>query len=146
MEGLDMATQTYSRRAFASGASLAALAVTPAAAQCVLSGPFPTLAQVNASPDHELLVLGAQLRRAYEEAEAASETFSAAQKPMLDKAWEMALDTGADPRSSVTTELYCDLSRQLWNAEPQLAALDRAQDEAWARYDIIAAQIVALPC
>jgi hypothetical protein len=51
-----------SRRAFASGASLAAMAV-PAGAACVLSGPFPTLAEVNASPDHELLVLEAQLNR-----------------------------------------------------------------------------------
>jgi hypothetical protein len=40
-----------SRRAFACGASLAALSA------------FPTLAEVNASPDHELLVLGAQLDR-----------------------------------------------------------------------------------
>ena len=47
-----MAVSTYTRRAFASGASLAALAA-----------PFPTLAEVNASPDHELLVLGAQLER-----------------------------------------------------------------------------------
>ena len=60
-----MATSTYTPRAFASGASLAALAAVPAAA-----GPFPTLAEVNASPDHELLVLGAQLRRAHAEARA----------------------------------------------------------------------------
>lgn len=41
-----------SRRAFACGTSLAAIAA-----------PFPTLAEVNASPDHELLVLGSQLER-----------------------------------------------------------------------------------
>jgi hypothetical protein len=83
-----MATQQYSRRAFASGASLASLAAlaTPMVA-------FPTLAAVNASSDHELLVLGAQLRRAYEGAEAAGAAFYAAQKPMLDRAWELTLDT-----------------------------------------------------
>jgi hypothetical protein len=54
---------SLSRRAFASGASLAALAAVPAGAACVLSSPFPTLAEVNASPDHELLVLEAQLNR-----------------------------------------------------------------------------------
>jgi hypothetical protein len=47
-----------SRRAFASGASLAALAVVPTAA-----GTFPTLAEVNASPDFDLLVLGIQLEK-----------------------------------------------------------------------------------
>jgi hypothetical protein len=143
MEGLDMATQQYSRRAIASGLSLAALAATPAAAQCVLSGPFPT--PVNASPDHELLVLGAQLRRAHDEAEVATNAVSVAQRPVLDRAWELVLETGLDPKSKEANELYCDIWGQLEKAEPQLQDLDHAQDAAWGRYDLIAEQIVALP-
>jgi hypothetical protein len=73
-----MRTQTYSRRAIASGLSLAALA-SPAVA-------FPTLAAVNGSADNELFVLGVKLHQAHEEARAASDAFQTAYKPMLDKA------------------------------------------------------------
>lgn len=133
-----MATQQYSRRAIASGISLAALA-TPAVA-------FPTLADINASPDHELLVLGAQLRTAHARAEAASAAFSAYQKPILDRAWELTLETGLDPNSKEANELYCDIWGQLEKADPQLQELDNAQHAAWSSYDPIAAQIVDLPC
>jgi hypothetical protein len=44
--------------------SVTAIAAVPAAALC---GPFPALAAVSASPDHELLVLGAQLERVLQE-------------------------------------------------------------------------------
>ena len=53
---------TLNRRAFAPGASLAAIATVPAAAQCV---PFPTLAEVNAPSDHELLMLRPLLLQAH---------------------------------------------------------------------------------
>jgi hypothetical protein len=46
---------TIDRRAFACGTSLVALSS------------LPTMAEVNASPDHELLVLGAQLERVLQE-------------------------------------------------------------------------------
>jgi hypothetical protein len=138
MEGLDMATQQYSRRAFASGASLAALA-TPVVA-------FPTLAAVNASPDHELIVLGAQLRRAHEEAKAASDAFHAAYKPMLDRAWDLVLETGADPHSKAADALYHEICLQLHNADPKYDELDHQQLAAWCCYDDIAARIIALPC
>jgi hypothetical protein len=122
-----------SRRAFACGASLATLAA------------FPTLAEVNASPDHELLVLGPQLRRAHEEADAASAAFHAAYKPMLDNAWEMVLETGADPQSKAADALYYEVCVQLHNADPKYDAMDKDQLAAWARYDVVAAQIVAVP-
>ena len=134
---------TLNRRAFASGASLAAIAAVPAAAQC---GLFPTLAEVSASPDHELLVRGAQLRRAHDEAEEASAAFHAANTPMLDKAWELTLATGLDAKSTAASEMYHDIALQLRHADPRIGELDRAQKEAWKRYDVIAAQIVALPC
>jgi hypothetical protein len=82
------ATHVYdsqpSRRAFASGASLAALAAPVVA--------FPTLAAGNASPDHELIVLGAQLRTPHAKTTAASDAFKARQIPMLDKAWDAACE------------------------------------------------------
>jgi hypothetical protein len=95
---------TIDRRAFACGTSLVALSA------------FPTLAGVNAS--HELLVLGAQLRRAHDEAEDASAAFHAANTPMLDKAWELTLATGLDAKSNAASEMQprSELGRYLQSA------------------------------
>jgi hypothetical protein len=112
------------RRAFASGASLAALA-TPVVA-------FPTLAAVNASPDHELLVLGAQLDRAHDEVEAASDAFAVAQKRVLDQ--EM-----------IESDDYFEAARQFVANHPLLRDLARHRDESWGQYDALAAQIVGIP-
>jgi hypothetical protein len=85
-------------------------------------------------------VLGAQLRRAHDEAEEASAAFHAANTPMLDTAWEWTLATGLDAKSTAASEIALQLRR----ADPRIGELDRAQNEARKRYDVIAAQIVAL--
>jgi hypothetical protein len=122
---------TMNRRALVAGAAVLPAIAIPAAAQCVLGG------------DTELLALRPQLIRAHEEAEAASAVFDTAYKPMLDKAWEMTLATGADPNSSA---LYHEIALQLHRADPKYDALDKDQLAAWGRYDVIAAKIVAQPC
>jgi hypothetical protein len=79
---------------------------------------LPTMAANNASPDHELLVLGAPLRRATTRLEEASGAFDAAQTPILDKAWELTLATGLDAKSNAAVEMYHDIALQLHNADP----------------------------
>ena len=121
---------TIDRRAFACGTSLVALSA------------FPTLAEVSASPDHKLLVwrpASAGSRRGG----GGQRGLSCCQHPMLDKAWDLTLATGSDAKSNAASEMYHDIALQLHRADPRIGELDRAQNGAWKRYDMIAAQIVA---
>jgi hypothetical protein len=147
MEGFDMATSTYTCRAFASGASLAALA-TPVVA-------FPTLAAVNASPDHELLVLGAQLRRATVLMNETMDVFEAIWEPIEERAWASVgghiVDVMPDRRmGDAEARAYYDRfsaenARLTALAEPEYSFKKAAADAAAHDFDRINGEILKTP-
>jgi hypothetical protein len=142
-----MATSTYTRRAFASGASLAALA-TPVVA-------FPTLAAVNASPDHELLVLGAQLRRATVLMNETMDVFEAIWEPIEERAWASVgghiVDVMPDRRmGDAEARAYYDRfsaenARLTALAEPEYSFKKAAADAAAHDFDRINGEILKTP-
>jgi hypothetical protein len=127
---------TMNRRALVAGAAVLPAIAIPAAAQCIPK-----------ELDAELLVLGAQLNRAHEEAERLSEAFEAINQPLHDHAMETA--SIMFPHQTHPKE-WGALFFELWKkgadaAQPAYRDADKAMDAAWARYGAIAKVISETP-
>jgi hypothetical protein len=125
---------TLNRRAFACGTILAALSA------------LPTMAAVNASPDHELLILRSQLLQAYDAAEASAEAFAAIHEPLVEAAWlEVNREPGEVPRPGDGDKYLAAFDRLCAGREAEYNRLEGEMNAAYRRYDGIAKQIMATP-